>query len=39
MLPTRQTHLGDRQPAILDHVTTFKLPLYGCDTERGDLAP
>ncbi|MBB4904901.1 hypothetical protein H4W32_004281 [Actinophytocola algeriensis] len=21
------------------HVTDFKLPLYGSDTERGDLAP
>jgi hypothetical protein len=27
------------ESAIVEIVTEFKLPLYGADTERGDLAP
>jgi hypothetical protein len=29
----------DPEPATLKIVPDFKLPLYGADTERGDLAP
>ena len=28
-----------RQSTSVTTVTDFKLPLYGADTERGDLAP